>query len=535
MSRSLARAAVPALIVLIVFVVCWPGLWGFWGRDDYFQLAMARLIGTPWPLFTQDHFVAAPGTVFRPLGFFSFWLGAVLFDNSYPAHAAMSIALHAGVAVVVYLLLRRFEISAPIAVLAATLFALHPAAAGTALWWSARFDVLATGLGLLAVLAALAWRDGQHAGHLIGMGLAILAACLSKEIGVIAALAAGLVIVHAAFTGKASGRETVRALLVVVASVLVFFLWRAAVLGTFGSGLLGEAELLATLKSGARSWLVHAPGYLGYGPQLGPALGIAMLVLPAVLLGLLVAAWRAGESAVAAPLLLIACALALALTPALVQAPIVILNARPLSEEMSAVDAAMQSRLYYMSLTGIALLIAALIGLVRHLRLRQAGMALTAIAVVVFGWQSHQQAGRFAERSQEIATVAQAAVTAVKQLELPQRYCHIHFDGIEPPPEWGIFVSMDSIIKALHPRPRQIAHCYVHANYSTFYHLVRGRPEPPDLWPYIPVTKGDGTMARITLGRMSAVYLHRHRDFDFDGAEQVIVLEWRDGRFQPGL
>ena len=85
------------LIVAAVSAVSYPNLHGFWGRDDFAQLALARMIGAPWALFVTDHFFVA-GSIFRPLGFFSQWLCVKLFGTDYAPNAAFDIALHAAVA-----------------------------------------------------------------------------------------------------------------------------------------------------------------------------------------------------------------------------------------------------------------------------------------------------------------------------------------------------------------------------------------------------------------------------------------------------
>lgn len=57
------------LIVAAVALVSYPNLHGFWGRDDFAQLALVRMIGAPWQFFVTDHYFVI-GSVFRPLGFF---------------------------------------------------------------------------------------------------------------------------------------------------------------------------------------------------------------------------------------------------------------------------------------------------------------------------------------------------------------------------------------------------------------------------------------------------------------------------------
>ena len=137
---------IAVLIVAAVSAVSYPNLYGFWGRDDFAQLALARMIGAPWALFVTDHFFVA-GSIFRPLGFFSQWLCVTMFGTDYAPNAAFDIALHAAVAVCLFRVLLRPSIPPLIAALCALLFALHPVQVGVG-------GPIAM-VGLLAVLAVV--------------------------------------------------------------------------------------------------------------------------------------------------------------------------------------------------------------------------------------------------------------------------------------------------------------------------------------------------------------------------------------------
>src|ERR1043165_2019196 len=132
------RVAVVLAIAVSIALVYWPGLYGFWTRDDYMQLAFARLIGAPWSVFFHDHYFPVPGSIFRPLGFASFWLSQALFGTDYFWNAFGDLALHVAVSLALYRVIRAGAIDRGPAVLCTLLFALHPAVLGTALWWSAR-------------------------------------------------------------------------------------------------------------------------------------------------------------------------------------------------------------------------------------------------------------------------------------------------------------------------------------------------------------------------------------------------------------
>src|SRR5215467_16093167 len=105
------RAIAPIVVALIVAFAYWPGLYGFWTRDDYMQLAFARLVGSPWPIFVHDHYFPVPGSIFRPLGFASFWLSQALFGSDYFAHAFGDMLLHIAVALALYRVIRAGEIA----------------------------------------------------------------------------------------------------------------------------------------------------------------------------------------------------------------------------------------------------------------------------------------------------------------------------------------------------------------------------------------------------------------------------------------
>ena len=124
-------------------------------------LAVVRMIGSPWIFFTTiTSLLLAP--FFRPLGFASMWLCEKLFGTAYAPNAAFDIGLQ--VAVALALCRAAVHAGAPIlpAALISLIFALHPATSATSMWWSARFDLLATLFVLLSVDAAIRFRDRER-------------------------------------------------------------------------------------------------------------------------------------------------------------------------------------------------------------------------------------------------------------------------------------------------------------------------------------------------------------------------------------
>lgn len=522
-------------IAVLVAVVYWPGVHGFWGRDDFMQLAFVRLLGTPWALFTQDYF-PVPGSVFRPLGVASMWLCEVLFGTRYLAHAIADSALHASVGLALFGLLRRAAIPRTLAVLCTLLFALHPVAIGTALWWSARFDLLATLFVLLAVRAALDYRERQRTSALMWSLMAVLAGMLSKEIGLAALLPISLLWLRWAWLEPAHRAKALRAIAWVWLCAAIYFGWRWYVLGTPSSGLTGSVSLTRALAKGLLDWSRQMPGYLLFWARLN---SLQRIVLALALMSALVAI-GAAVSRRRAPIDwhrhvdLALCGACLFVLPALLQAPVAALNGAPLSADVSAIETAMQSRLYYLGIAGLVVALAATLASIwaaSTLRWRASVFAPLALAVIVVAWVSHQSADAFAQRSVEIAAVARAAVAAVERLDLPKSRCHVVFLGVEPAPEWSLYVSMDSIIKALSPDLGQVKHCYFHADYVTYFHLLAGPVDPAEAAPYRPLEIDGKAIESRRIGDLVIDYLSPPAHFDARELALMQFLRYRDGQF----
>ena len=530
----LVNGALMLVILAAVAVVYWPGVHGFWGRDDYFQLAFVRLLDTPWSLFVHDHF-PVPGSVFRPLGVASMWLGAMLFGTDYPAHAAADLVLHAGVGVALFGLLLCARIPRALALVCSLFFALHPVVIGTALWWSARFDVLATLFILFAVLFAIDYRDRRRTLALGGCCVALLAAMLSKEIGFAALLPVSLLWLRWAWSEPAHRSKALRALAWAWFCAAIYFGWRWCVLGTPASGLTGTTPVTSMIATGLLDWATQVAGYVAFWSRLDPlqqsALVLALISMP-VMAG--IAMWRrrvlwGGNGDLAW------CGLGLFLLPALLQAPVAALNSAPLSESVSAIEAAMQSRLYYLGIAGLAITLAALLAPVwadSTSRWRAGLIAPLVLAIIVFAGASRNAADTFATRSVAISAVARAAVAAVAEVELPAAHCQVAFLDVDPAPEWSIYVSMDSVIKALSPDLDWVKECYFHSDYVTYFYLVGAPIASSHVGPYQPLRVDGAIVAPRRIGDAVIDYLSPPKLDDVHDVGSMRFLRYRDGRFQ---
>lgn len=523
------------VVVALSALAFWPGLAGDWGRDDYMQLAMARLVGNPLAFFVHDHFVL-PGGVFRPVGYASFWFGQLLGGTEFSLHALHSLILHIGIVIALFALLRRFAVDRIPALLACLFFALHPVAIGTALWWSARFDLLA----LLFILLSmnLAWQADSRQGKwpLIGSLTCLLAAMLSKETGLLGVPAVLLLLQYRAWTGDAAKRGAWLASALCLLTLAIFLLWRFLVLGTGGSAIVGEEGLATVLFEGSLRWMELAPAYLGFEHGMERGLFLLALLSGVALFLLLIGPARMKKSGDRRlPLWLAASVLLLG--PALLQAPIVRLNALPMGDELGAVEAAMQSRLFYMSLAGLALLLGLCIQ--RSLgplhRPVNVGLLLASVLLIgAMGSASRDHSRGFAEISRDNALLAHAAVAAVRDIDWPPPPCHLVFEGIQPPPEWGIYVSMDSVIKALHPDLDALDHCFIHANYPTFYHFLSSEHADADSAPVPALIQNGRPLQRRTVGGLTIVHLQQLDALDAEARARLPRWELdSEGRLEP--
>ena len=524
------RIFIALAIVAVVAYVLAPGIAGDWGRDDYFQLAFVRLVGSPWPLFVHDHFAPVPGSVFRPLGFASMWLGFELFGTDYAAHAWSGIALHALAALALHALLRGARIGEPAALLATLVFALHPAATGTALWWSARFDVLAALFTFIALRAAIAYRDN---GALLALVLALaaaFAAALSKEVGLVATAALLAVWSHWAIAEPAQRRRAFGAIAAACACAAGYFVWRAVVLGTPASGLTGALPLGEVIAKGIGDGVRQMPAYITFWPRLewpGRVLAVLVVLLP-------LAVFVFGRERRRSDIALLTCGACVLLLPLLLQAPVAALNARPLERGQSVVEAAMQSRLYYSGLGGLAMILA--VALERAWRdramLRRAAVGmLFAIAGIALASMSRDGARAFAERTAYNARLAHAAVAAVDALDLPPPPCHVMFIGVDPPPEWSGYVSMDAIVKALDADHARSDRCWFHADYPTWFFLQPSPTRPADAAPYPPLRVDGRDVPWLQVGTATFAYLQAPARIDAADRAHFRYLRRNGARF----
>lgn len=192
--------ALPAVLVLLAYLST---LQAQFVWDDVIFLSNTALYRDPalWREALRNPFILSPN-YFRPLGVLTFMGELRLWDLSPSWFHLTNLLLHALNTTLVALLARELSRPAPsvskqgdpppeapssslgVAVTVGLLYGLHPALVETVAFVSGRFDLLVTSFLLLALFANARWR-GHKLLRPLGVGLAFLAAALSKEMAVV--------------------------------------------------------------------------------------------------------------------------------------------------------------------------------------------------------------------------------------------------------------------------------------------------------------------------------------------------------------
>lgn len=206
-TRELPPAVVYLLLLGAALAVYFPALGGQFLWDDSGHVTRADL--QSWAGLGRIWFEFGATQQYYPVLHSAFWLEHRLWgDATLPYHLA-NVALHAGVAFLFGLTLRRLAL--PFAWLAAALFLLHPVAVESVAWISEQKNTLSALLYLGAALAYLRFdRDRRPAQYAVAAGLFLLA-LLTKT--VTASLPAALLVVFWWQRGKLDWRRDVLPLL----------------------------------------------------------------------------------------------------------------------------------------------------------------------------------------------------------------------------------------------------------------------------------------------------------------------------------
>ncbi|HYC37455.1 MAG TPA: hypothetical protein VEC19_13600 [Usitatibacter sp.] len=451
-------------------------------QDDFTYLALARHLESPWPLLLQD---SVGSYFFRPVVMLGWWLTDSVAEGSIAAHSAIGIAVHGLNAVLLHCLLRRHRIEAGVAGMVAIGFLVHPAAAATSFWLSARFDLFTATFGLLALIALDRHLQQPSWRALFAAALAMLASLLSKEIGfAFAVLAIGCALWSETTTHSASARQRWLAAASMAGAAAIALAMRSVALRPLPSSDGLWAVLLQLLGGGMASWLQSLPAFLVV-PQGRLASVLAWATTLAVLASLMAFTAPRRQLAREPMRRLLAIGLALMLLAAAAQSPTTA-DAPIFHFSLGTFNpgGVVSARFYYVPLLGFAFVLAALAQtLAATSRARPARLAFVGLAALAIAGMLASSRGiardwaRFTvARSEVFARPAIEAVSALRQVEPG---CKVYLLGT--PPEADLLRDMiDTGVKRALPRGHPALACFVQAEHAPWYHLLERRALPPD-------------------------------------------------------
>jgi tetratricopeptide (TPR) repeat protein len=210
-SGGLSPLAAAGLIAAAAMLCYARSLWCGWIWDDDFYVWNNPALKTPGGIF-DIWFRPLSIPQYYPLVHTTYWLEYRLWGDWPAGYHAVNVFLHAGNAVLLWLVLRRLAV--PAAWLGALLFAVHPLGVESVAWVTERKNTLSLALALASLLAWLSFRDaGQHADrrrwYWLSLGL-FAAALLSKTVTV--SLIGVMLVITWWKTGRLTRRDALLAL-----------------------------------------------------------------------------------------------------------------------------------------------------------------------------------------------------------------------------------------------------------------------------------------------------------------------------------
>ena len=206
MRRSVFLGAVALALPFAALAAYWPALMGgfVWDDDGHVTRPELRPLHGLWRIWTE------PGATqqYYPVLHSAFWAEQRLWGDSALGYHLVNVLLHLLGCLLLYKVLRRLAV--PGALLAATVFALHPVCVESVAWISEQKNTLSTVFYLGAALAYLDFDDRRLRGRYALATALFVLALLSKS--VTASLPAALLVVFWWKRGSLAWKRDVRAL-----------------------------------------------------------------------------------------------------------------------------------------------------------------------------------------------------------------------------------------------------------------------------------------------------------------------------------
>lgn len=366
----------PALLFVLPALAYLPALGTYFVSDDFEHLQIARLPLLPFiaQQFTRGQ-VTGSGyhLFFRPLGFASLFVDYRLFHSWAPGYHLVSLALHLLVVAGVYFLSQELGLSRRTSAIAALLFSIAPVTVQPVTYIAARFDLLATALGIWSLVLYVRFRkSGSFPAFLLALLLFFVATFAKESIYVLPLLLVWLELML-------MQRRNWKAVAGFFAVAAATFVYRWSVLRGIGGYQApgGSPAVLALGRKAFAAVFLRAPAetLLGYNWHQPPA-------------------WRVIPIAAATTAALVSLLLISRPSPhrrqlawfALGWMVIAVLPAHFLL--WSADPALLWSRVLYISAIGLAILLAALLSGVADPRLRRVWTVLLLFCFLLGLWHN---------------------------------------------------------------------------------------------------------------------------------------------------
>ena len=540
MSIALLRRRKSLSIAILATGVAWafwPALHAAFYLDDFFLVAIARLLDDPFAAFANTHF---PGGVFyRPAGMVFWWLAVKIFGNAPTANYAINLCLHIAIAAVLWRLLCRVSRGNVAPVLASLAFAVHPVAIGTSLWLADRFDLLATLFSVLALDAAWRHRLTRTTASIIESLIWVTLAVLSKEIGFAAFVPVVLMWLWPTDRNVGPWRQRGAAILASMILAAALFSARALVLGSpLETSYFNNASIATIFIEGFTRWATHLFGQVVVWQRLG------FLGRSAEILGLLilVGGFFAGLGAVrnqrwkSDAVALAIATLALLLCTGVLQAPVA--RATPLQGgvELTA-QLAIESRLFYFSWLALVIAVFAICTLAYDRLDRRPAVAFAACVALIFcalPWAagSRHLARHFARDTRYEMSVLDAALRSVETLPLQGENCTVFALGLPSERKFLFEMQFDAAIKAMSPDLRRVQNCrFTGERTPWFYVLKAGALSAANALPMRPVFVGGQAVPWPSFGGVEIAYLNLFGSIEVKDMPQSQYIEMQNGHF----
>lgn len=462
--RALASLLLAALLALLAGA---PLLGAGFHLEDTVWLAAAKHLDQPLAPFHQN---VAFTYFYRPVGLAFWYVVTALAGADAVLQNLADLLLQAANAALLALLAARLCGDRLSGAVAGLLFACLPAATGTAMWMSDRFDPVSLCFGLLALLA---FERAMRAGRgWLAAGVLLLLALTAKETGF--AVAAAMLALLARHAWTARQRPWLAGAAVLVPVVAALALHAAIVVSVEAS--LDASQSPAVFARGVAYWWRWFPLAL-FGFRAPPA-GLWALLAAMALLGVVgvIAALRRGDE----PVLRLAIAGAVLMgVPPLLQWPVTsfVLAGR------EGLAFPTNLRFYYLAMAGVALLWGAGFAGLRHLRLRWPLLAGTA-ALAVHGFATaHSIADSWARQTRQDSRHL-AIGAALGQRDFSPG-CVIRLHVADPAPLFNSYA--DAIVKAAAPRGADVLGCVVFAEGAPYVSITSRSPCSDSSWPGLAV------------------------------------------------